>query len=340
MPGILERRISEKASEEESRRKSGSSESTGRGRRRKDDFDEDDFDERDGGRNDENDFDEDESLDAYDERERRRKNVRKGSKEQRSTRRFMKGRELVEEKPDERDDSILTDEDVRELDMLEAMSSHDEYLRGEKRRKRTKRLATLLMAVACAYLTMLIYGVFTTEFRYGETGEVEPVELSVADIAAKNEYSTLMGAYVQARMLYERILILDYRMASGTEDLMAVAPEYEEVIDDVNKLAVQIDAMTVSSKYNQVASMLYTWVNMHAFNYCRYMSTAVTQNDAAAADEALAAREVLLETFQLITQNVITLGSEIKGYDLSDVKNWSPEGYVQETILGTTSEEQ
>ena len=334
MPGILEQRISEKAAEEESRRKSGSSESTGRGRRRKDDFDEDEFDERDGGRK------RDDYEDDYDDLDEGGRKGRKKSKEQKSTKRFMKGRNLEEEKPDERDDSLLTDDDVRELDMLEAMTSHDEYLRGEKRRKRTRRIATLAMAAACAYLTMLIYGVFTTEFRYGETGEVEPVELSVADIAAKNEYATLMGAYIQARMLYERILILDYRMGSGTEDLMAVAPEYEEVIDDVNKLAVQIDAMTVSSKYNQVASMLYTWVNMHAFNYCRYMSTAVTQNDAEAANEALAAREVLLETFQLITQNVITLGSEIKGYDLSDVKNWSPEGYVQETILGTTPDQQ
>ena len=44
------------------------------------------------------------------------------------------------------------------------------------------------------------------------------------------------------------------------------------------------------------------------------------------------------DNFQLITQNVITLGEDIKGYDLADIKNWSPEGYVQETIEGIKTE--
>ena len=68
------------------------------------------------------------------------------------------------------------------------------------------------------------------------------------------------------------------------------------------------------------------------------MSAAITQNDSNAAAEAIAARQVLNDNFQLITQNVITLGEDIKGYDLADIKNWSPEGYVQETIEGIKTE--
>ena len=68
------------------------------------------------------------------------------------------------------------------------------------------------------------------------------------------------------------------------------------------------------------------------------MSAAITQNDSNAANEAIAARQVLNDNFQLITQNIVTLGGEIKGYDLTDIENWSPDGFVQQTIEGVSSD--
>ena len=144
--------------------------------------------------------------------------------------------------------------------------------------------------------------------------------------------------YLQTRSLYETILTLDYRMASGVEDTMAIAPEYEETLDTVSTLTTQIDAAVISSKYTQVKNMLLTWVKTHSAAYCQYMSSAITQNDSNAAAEAIAARQVLNDNFQLITQNIITLGEDIKGYDLTDIKNWSPDNYVKETIEGIKGE--
>ena len=84
--------------------------------------------------------------------------------------------------------------------------------------------------------------------------------------------------------------------------------------------------------------MISTWVKTHAAAYCQYMSTAITQNDSNAASEAIAARQVLNDNFQLITQNIVTLGGDIKGYDLSDIESWSPDGFVQETIEGISTD--
>ena len=103
-------------------------------------------------------------------------------------------------------------------------------------------------------------------------------------------------------------------------------------------VSTQIDAAVINSKYTQIKNMLLTWVQTHAAAYCQYMSAAITQNDSNAANEAIAARQVLNDNFQLITQNIVTLGGEIKGYDLTDIENWSPDGFVQQTIEGMSSD--
>ena len=267
--------------------------------------------------------------------ERRRPEDGRDGRRQKAVGSFMKGRrEEEDETPKRLDETPLSEEDVRELEELEAMMSGEAYARGEKRRKNVRRAGIIVMTLLCVYLTMLIYGTLVTEFRYDETGAVAPVEMSVQDISNRNEYMTIIGMYMQCRALYEKVLVLDYRMASGVEDLMAIAPEYEESIDVVNSLAVQLEAVQVGSKYNQVLYMMLTWVNTHMFNYCRYMSTAVSQGDEQAAAEAIAARQHVYDDFQLLTQNVVTLGGDVKGYSLTEITDWSPEGFVQKHLEG------
>ena len=234
----------------------------------------------------------------------------------------------------------LTEEDVEQLNRLDQMMDEENFAAEKKKRKYFRRFSIILLTVACTYLVVLIYGSFITEFYYDDKGEIAPVIMSVSDISNKNEYNSIIGMYMQTRSLYEQLLILDYRMAAGTEDSMAIAPEYEETLDTVSTLTTQIDAAVISSKYTQVKNMLLTWVKTHAAAYCQYMSTAISQNDSNAASEAIAARQVLNSNFQLITQNIITLGGEIKGYDLTDIESWSPDGFIQETIEGISSDSQ
>ena len=232
--------------------------------------------------------------------------------------------------------SYLSDEDISQLDALDEMMSEENFVLEKKRNKIVHRISMILLTIACTYIVVLIYGSFITEFYYNDKGTVAPVVMSVSDISDKNDYIAIMGLYLQTRSLYETLLTLDYRMAAGVEDTMSIAPEYESTLDTVSSLTTQIDAAVINSKYSQIKSMLLTWVQTHAAAYCQYMSTAVTQNDSDAASEAIAAREVLNSQFQLITQNMVTLGQDIKGYDLTDVEDWSPDGYVAENIEGVT----
>lgn len=242
-----------------------------------------------------------------------------------------------EESPEEKRDSYLTHEDMEELQRIENMMSEENFVVERKRRKMLQRITTCVLTTACVYLIILIYGSIITEFTYDDSGQIAPVTMTVTDISNKNEYNELVGMYIQARSLYETLLTLDYRMAAGEEDTMVIAPEYEEALDIVSTLTTTIDAAVISSKYTQVKNLLLTWVQTHAAAYCQYMSAAVTQNNSDAAAEAIAAREVLNSQFQLISQNIVTLGEDIKGYDLTDLTSWSPDGFIQESIEGIDS---
>lgn len=264
-----------------------------------------------------------------------KKNNTKNSKKDRNfaSKEFSK-EESDYSKTQKMEDSYMTEEDITELEELEALVAEEEFQKESRKRHKTHRFFLILLTAASIYLIMLIYGVIITEYRYNEKGKVEPITLTVEDITNKNEYISVLGMYLQARTLYEEILTLDYRIAAGVEDTLSVAPEYETVLDSISSLTVQIEAATFSSKYNQVKNMLQTWVQTHAAAYCQYMSAAISKNDSNAAAEAIAARDVVESQFQLVTQNMITFGTEISGYNLTDIKNWDPNNYVQSAIEG------
>lgn len=228
----------------------------------------------------------------------------------------------------------VTEEDLPYIDELEELMSEQEIQKGEKRQNRKYKILQFLLAAGCIYFVFLIYGTLVTDYTYDQTGKIIPVVLTVNDIEERNEFNKLYAIYLQSRGLYEKILILDYRVASGVEDTLNIAPEYEKTLDEISKLAVQVDAASISSEYNQVRNMMLTWVKTHIAAYCQYMSTAITQNDETAAQEAIACREVVNSNFRQITENIITIGSEINGIELADIKNWSPESYIASEIEG------
>lgn len=232
------------------------------------------------------------------------------------------------------DDLVFTQRDYDELQEMETVMEDDELEKEKQEEKKKHRILAAIMTAVCVYLTILIFGAVETDFAYDESGRLVPMIYTSKDISSKNEFLSVVGFYIECRNLYERVLTLDYRMASGVEDTMLIAPEYETVITDIDILGEQIEASVTDTRYTQIMSMIYSWVNIHLFNYCRYMSIAVTQNDSSAASEAIAARQVLMDNFQLITKNMIVVGGEIKGYSLEDLEGWSPEGYVLSEIEG------
>ena len=232
--------------------------------------------------------------------------------------------------------------DIEEMIEFEKGFSEEEDERADKHRKILRKIFTVLLSLACVYLVILIYGTWITQFEYDENGKIIPVILSADEIAERNDYNTILGVYLKTREIYEKILSLDYRAYSQTEDQMRIAPEYEAVLNkEISPLIVQIEGIEINSSYSQVRNMMLSWLAgaqteeapICASAYCQKMSIAISEQNNDAANDAAVLREGIKSNFRLITENVIILGSGIRGADISGLTDWDPETYINETYV-------
>ena len=148
-------------------------------------------------------------------------------------------------------------------------------------------------------------------------------DMSVEDARKLEDFERVQKTYMQVCELYEAILELDSRTTACTGDPLLMAPEYEVMLSDIDELVVQIMALKLNdSQYNQLRSMLQVWVGTDAAVYCQKMSVAISRNDAAAAADALVLRNAMYNDFTIISENIILVGSKIRGVDISEIEKW------------------
>lgn len=210
-------------------------------------------------------------------------------------------------------------------------------VRKKKRKEVIEKAFSVVLIVACVYLVFLIYGVVNTNYKYNEKGEVVPEVNDVKTIREVNEFTTVSAQYLQARGLYEKALLLDYRLGmAGTtgEDPILIAPEYEGILEDVTKLSVQMAAVTVPARYVQPFNLLISWVQDDLALYCQYISRAISQNNSADMNQALYYKDSMYTKFRQVTQVLSTLGSTIENSGVEYIRNWSPESYIEQVSGG------
>ena len=115
---------------------------------------------------------------------------------------------------------------------------------------------------------------------------------------------------------------------------MTIAPEYEALLDDVTNLSVKTEAMEVESQYSQIKNIMLLWVKNDIAVYLQNMSAAISQNDVETANKAIQDKERVYKDFSIITQNIVAMGESVKGADLTEIREWTPESYVDEKING------
>lgn len=213
----------------------------------------------------------------------------------------------------------------------------DRTLNDEKRRNRWKKIGRWIhgmLITACVYVSFLIYGMAVTTFEYAESDSIQAQRMTKDDIREKKEYEKISFFYEACRCLYEKTLLLDYRLGAGEEYPLSFAPEYEALLDEVEMLSIKTDAVTVDTGYSQVKSMLLTWIKDDIAVYLQNMSAAISQNNMETANNALQDKDRVYTDFMLITQNMAAFGENIKGIDLSIIRHWTPEKYIDEEING------
>lgn len=225
------------------------------------------------------------------------------------------------------DSSNLTDQN---LENYAEMQDNTKMKRGNLH----TRIINFILIAGCIYLLVLIFGAAVTKYQYNSDGKAVPEKMSVDDIRQKHNFDTILTQYEYCRSLYEKTLLLDYRVAQGQEDTLEIAPEYEALLDDVQNLSVKTDAISVDTKYDQVKSMMVNWIKNDIAVYLQNISAAISENNTEKANNALQDKDRVYDDFSLITQNIVALGSSISGADLTDIKSWTPEDYVAQEING------
>ena len=217
------------------------------------------------------------------------------------------------------------------LEINELLQQRQEE-KSQKHQKIFSNIMSGVLIAGCVYVSILIYGVMVTDYNYNENGEIVPEVVSVQDIKEEKAYDTILYQYLQCRSLYEEVLMLDYRLGKGEEDPLTLAPLYEEKLDTVSSLSIKTDALTVETKYSKVKDMLLSWIKNDIAVYLQNMSSAISQNNSETAQNALQDKDRVYSDFSLITQNLVAMGENLQGVDLTDVKQWTPEWRV---IMGS-----
>lgn len=223
------------------------------------------------------------------------------------------------------------DEEMLEI---EALKMQREENRREQKAKTISKAVNIFFVAACIYIIFLIYGVCMTNYHYNENGQIEPQVMSVKDIKEKKEFDIILAQYERCRVLYEEVLMLDYRLGQGIEDPMSLAPQYEALLDKVQDLSIKTDALDTPTQYDQVKSMMLSWIQNDMAIYLQKISSAISQNNSEDASLAIAYKSSMYDNFSLITSNIVVMGDKINGTDMTEVRKWSPETYVNNTING------
>ncbi len=224
-------------------------------------------------------------------------------------------------------------EELTSMDFDEDFAKSETEKR-ELRAKQRRKFVSILLSLLCVYMVYLIYGAVVTDFSFDEKGLLAAETKTVDEIKEQRAFEEVASYYYRARSIYEDCLTLDYRIAQGRENPLVIAPEYDAMLDTIGKLSIDLQALSVETEYSQIRNMLINWVGTDIAVYCQNMSASISQNNSEKAQQAILGREVCYNDMATLTTNMVSMGSTIKGVDISPISDWSTDKFVADELEG------
>lgn len=223
--------------------------------------------------------------------------------------------------------------DLEDLLEFEELANVQKEQMEEHRAIRTQRIGRIILVCACVYMVFLIYGVFVTSYHYNENGEVEAQRVSAKELRELKEFEKVLVEYEQCRIVYEKLLMLDYRASSGTIDPMTLGPEYSNLNKkEIQALITKVKGAKVDSKYTDINALIYSWLNdcasVYASNQANYLETGQEEY----LTNASSSKANMYNAFSNLTQNIVSIGDTVPGADMTEIREWDPQEYVEKTI--------
>ncbi len=211
--------------------------------------------------------------------------------------------------------------DYDEIDLTEAR----QYERNKLKRSIASRAGKAVLVLLISYTVFLTYGIAITDYIYDERGNVVPLVMSVDDIERKREFEDFSAYYYSIRELYEKILLLDDILAGADDstDYVSLSSEYEQLLDTVSYIVIQLEAYSPASAYRQTYEMMTELIKTDIAVYLQNISAALAKNDSDKWQKAVIDRENVLVKFSKVTGNLLSIGETVKGVSTADISGWN-----------------
>ncbi len=149
--------------------------------------------------------------------------------------------------------------------------------------------------------------------------------MSVDDIECKREFEDFSSYYYSIRELYEKILLLDDILAGADDstDYVSLSSEYEQLLDTVSYIVIQLEAYSPASAYRQTYEMMTELIKTDIAVYLQNISAALAKNDSDKWQKAVIDRENVLVKFSKVTGNLLSIGETVKGVSTADISGWN-----------------
>lgn len=253
----------------------------------------------------------------------------------------IKKEKLPKEKPET--ENLLTEvKAISEMDELTPpdIEKVNESAKKDKRILITGKVGLIAVSLVCVYMVFLIFGAIMTPFyRQSENTKAYPVVMSVEDIRKKEEYEKLYNLFLTAKEIYEEVIMIDYRLSTGSESDALIAADYTAVLEKTSSLYTSINAVSFSKEYTPVVAVLEEWVYTDMPVYLQNVSNALILDDTDTAQQAIIGQTVVETNFTTLQKNVLSLAEGIKAVDLSEIEDWSVEKYRKEQVGFVTEKE-
>ncbi len=219
-------------------------------------------------------------------------------------------------------DKAVFDEDrfeneYDEIDLAEAR----QYEHARNKRRIASGAGKAILISLIIYTAFLTYGIAITNYVYDERGNVVPLVMTVEDIETKRDFEDFSAYYFSIRELYENIILLDDILAEANDstDYVLLSSEYDRLLDTVSYIVIQLEAYSPASAYRQTYDMMTELIKTDIAVYLQNISAAIAKNDTERWQKAIIDRENVRLKFIKVTDNLLSIGENIKGVDLSDM---------------------
>ena len=202
-------------------------------------------------------------------------------------------------------------------------------LQAMKQMSKKQKRKLIIFAILISYGCFLIYGVANSDFVINEDGLTMPVAKSQEDVKEMKEYELIKSYYMDAQNKYKEILKTDVDLATNVNSQKVIATRYEGYLSFFDNFITQLRGVEVSETYVYVKEGLLSWATNDIAVYLNNIGKGISMNNQETKANALEDRIRSINDFNIITENMLSISSTIRGANAEGL-DFNPETYYEE----------